>query len=61
MSCISMSDLSISECMLCGVCEDVCPVDAISISDNRFKIDLTICVCCCSCAEDCPCEVIKCS
>jgi len=50
------------ECISCGACEAVCPVEAISQGDEYYKIDPKICVDCVGhfdtpqCADVCPTE-----
>lgn len=41
-------------CSGCGLCIDVCPVDAISLIDGRAVIDMSVCLECCSCLDTCP-------
>ncbi len=40
-------------CDLCGMCEKVCPVDAISISKGRIDIDENLCIYCYACVKIC--------
>ena len=42
------------ECVGCGVCVDVCPVSAISISNGKAEIDSAKCLDCGRCAQACP-------
>ncbi len=44
---------STDDCTLCGVCENQCPVDAISISD-RCVTDPSRCIICMRCVAVCP-------
>jgi Fe-S-cluster-containing hydrogenase component 2 len=46
-------------CIGCGACEDVCPVDAISMNDDKAKIDSDSCTDCGSCVDECPVEAIS--
>ncbi len=47
-------------CVHCGACVSVCPVDAISYEhDWRVKIDKTACVQCGTCIHACPVNVIR--
>ncbi|WP_083439425.1 DUF362 domain-containing protein [Acetobacterium bakii] len=45
------------ECIACGSCMDVCPVEAISEGDI-YVIDAAKCTDCGTCAEQCPVEAI---
>jgi len=40
-------------CMQCGVCAQVCPVDAIDLEINAL-IDIKKCILCCACIKKCP-------
>ena len=42
-----------SECIECGACVSVCPVDAISAGEGQYVIDEK-CIDCGSCAGTCP-------
>lgn len=46
------------ECTGCGVCVDVCPVEAISLDDTA-EIDQDVCVECGACVGECPVEAIS--
>ncbi len=43
-----------SDCISCGQCAEVCPVDAISEGDDQYVIDADLCTDCGQCAEVCP-------
>jgi len=47
------------ECEGCGVCIDVCPVDAITMNDGKAQIDNSICTRCGECFDACPMEMIR--
>ncbi len=48
------------ECISCGACEPVCPVNCISEqSDGKRKIDATACIDCAACAGVCPVDCIS--
>jgi ferredoxin len=47
------------ECISCGSCESVCPVEAISEGEDKYVIDPNLCTECGTCAEQCPVEAIK--
>jgi NAD-dependent dihydropyrimidine dehydrogenase PreA subunit len=46
------------ECISCGSCEPICPVNAISEGGSKFEIDPDTCIDCGSCAEVCPTDAI---
>ena len=46
------------KCAGCGVCEDVCPVEAVQVSDGVARIDQDRCNECQACVEACPNEAI---
>jgi ferredoxin len=48
-----------SECVACGCCMKVCPLQAISVPKGiRAEIDENKCVGCAKCALNCPARVI---
>jgi len=47
------------KCTGCGLCVDVCPVEAISLENDKAKIDAEKCVDCSQCVEECPNEAIR--
>ncbi|MBW1780990.1 MAG: 4Fe-4S binding protein [Deltaproteobacteria bacterium] len=42
------------ECIGCGACEEICPVDAVRIVDGKAEIDPAWCIGCGVCAVSCP-------
>ncbi len=46
-------------CVGCGICEESCGFDAISIIDGKAFIDKEKCVGCGLCADICPLEAIE--
>lgn len=42
------------DCISCGACGSVCPVEAISEGDGKYVIDAEKCTDCGSCAQLCP-------
>jgi ferredoxin len=49
----SMAPLTNDDCIMCGICAENCPVEAIDFKDNKV-IDATKCIRCCSCIKKCP-------
>ena len=47
------------ECTACGLCEDVCPTDAIKEGDDFYTIDPELCDDCGSCVDECPSDAIS--
>ena len=48
----------VDECILCGTCEPVCPVSAIS-EGEPYQIDQAICTDCGECDSVCPVDAIQ--
>ena len=46
--------INIDICIGCGACVGTCPVNAISIVDDKASIDPEICISCGACAGTCP-------
>jgi NAD-dependent dihydropyrimidine dehydrogenase PreA subunit len=53
-----MAHFITDECITCGSCQSVCPVEAISEGEDKYVIDPKLCTDCGSCAEQCPVEAI---
>jgi ferredoxin len=47
------------ECLVCGVCMDECPVEAISEGEDIFVIAADECTDCGSCSEVCPNDAVS--
>ncbi|MBN1875511.1 MAG: 4Fe-4S binding protein [Anaerolineae bacterium] len=41
-------------CTYCGVCADVCPTAAITVSSDAVETDAHLCIWCCACTRACP-------
>ncbi len=46
-------------CTGCGTCAEVCPVEAITIENDKAKVDEDTCVDCGTCVDECPVEAIS--
>jgi Fe-S-cluster-containing hydrogenase component 2 len=47
------------KCTGCGLCVEACPVEAISLENDKAKVDEGACVDCGVCASECPNEAIS--
>lgn len=47
------------DCIACGTCAGVCPVNAISEGDGKYVIDADACLDCGTCAGECPVSAIS--
>ena len=41
-------------CIHCGGCVGVCPVDAITLEENKIVVDESKCIDCGACVKMCP-------
>ena len=51
--------VSTKDCVGCGDCIEVCPVDAISVIDGKSVIDSELCIQCEICVKTCTYNAIK--
>ena len=51
-------DYQIHLCDQCGVCAEVCPVEAIQLENEAYSIDPNECTGCMICVEECPHDVL---
>lgn len=51
-------ETDLNECVGCGACVDICPVEAVRITDEQAAVDLNWCIGCGVCAVVCPTEAI---
>jgi len=48
-----------NKCVGCGICVRECPVDAISMKEERAVIDMEKCIRCGKCHDICPQEAVR--
>ena len=46
-------------CVGCGICVEKCPVDAISMEDEKAEMEMSKCIHCGTCHEVCPQEAVR--
>jgi len=52
-------ETELAECIGCGACADICPVDAVKMVADKPEVDQNWCIGCGVCAVACPAEVIS--
>ena len=52
-------ETELDECIGCGACADICPVDAVKMLDDKPRVDPDWCIGCGVCAVHCPAGVIS--
>lgn len=51
--------ISVDDCIACGACEPICPVDCISVPESGKRlINEEECIDCGACADVCPVDCI---
>lgn len=48
-----------NKCVGCGICIRECPVDAISMKEEKVEIDMEKCIRCGKCHDICPQEAVR--
>jgi len=57
--CSHLAQVSPSDCSLCGICEEMCPMEAIRLNDVAAIVDKDKCIGCGVCAHQCPAAAIQ--
>ena len=52
-------ETELDECIGCGACADICPVDAVKMVEDKPRVDQDWCIGCGVCALQCPAGVIS--
>jgi Pyruvate/2-oxoacid:ferredoxin oxidoreductase delta subunit len=55
----SLAKVSSSDCTMCEVCEEMCPMEAIELNDDSAVVNENKCIGCGVCAHHCPVSAIK--
>ncbi|NLC70008.1 MAG: DUF362 domain-containing protein [Desulfuromonadaceae bacterium] len=50
----ALPEVDMGRCLLCGICQRHCPVEAISVHAGFLEIDKRLCIGCFCCQELCP-------
>jgi len=49
----------LDRCTRCGICKEECPMRAILLEEDEYRIDPDICTECGYCSDICPAEAIR--
>jgi len=52
-------ETELTECIGCGACADICPVDAVVMDNDLPRVNQDWCIGCGVCAVSCPADVIR--
>jgi len=52
-------ETELDECIGCGACADICPVEAVKMVEEKPRVDQDWCIGCGVCAIQCPADVIS--
>ncbi len=50
--------IDLEKCTGCATCAEVCPVEAITVENDKAQVDEETCVDCGTCIDECPEEAI---